>query len=773
MVQESFAHTKEGRPPAEWQRLDEHLRSVSRLAQDFAAVFGSGPWGELAGLWHDLGKYAPDFQTYLLEACDVWSVGDASVEDSRPGRIDHSSAGAIHAYRLGTTTNPGKEPPAQVLALAMIIAGHHAGLGERARMEGKRLRNDEKAQRYNEALRGCPPPDILGWPLPPAPACLRFQAGESKDSKCLRFELWTRMLFSALIDADRLDTEAFENERKARVRTRMQANETRLVALRARLRNHIDKTAGKRRQRVEQMRGPARDAAQRVLNMRSRVLEYCRLAASGKAGRYSLTVPTGGGKTLSAMAFALDHAIANGLRRVIVVIPFTSIIDQTAQSYRDGFRGMARSSVVEHHSNLDPESETVRNRLASENWDAPVVVTTSVQFFESLFSDRPTRCRKLHNITKSVVVFDEAQTLPHSLRTPIFDGLNQLVDYYGCSLLMCTATQPALELDRIGLQGFPSLGRVHEVVADVSAVYGAVSDRVGVEFRDPDKPIPWPQLAAEAKDLDQVLIVVHRRDDARELCSLLPDDAYHLSALMCPAHRKAVLASVRMALEEGRSCRVVSTTLIEAGVDVDFPVVFRAYGGVDAMAQAAGRCNREGARADAEGRPVPGRLVLFRAPSDPPRGLRSGLETTTLLLGRHAASLDLFSHETYQEYFRALLANCDPDVRRVNQARIERNYPEVASRFRMIDDDGQFAVVVPYGDAENRIENYRRRPRRRTLRALQPFLVNVPVWEYPRLQNVVELVYEQVRWLPEPEQYHSRFGLITEEVPVDPGRLVV
>jgi len=234
-----------------------------------------------------------------------------------------------------------------------------------------------------------------------------------------------------------------------------------------------------------------------------------------------------------------------------------------------------------------------------------------------------------------------------------------------------------------------------------------------------------------------------------------------------------VLADVRKSLQEGRYCRVVSTTLIEAGVDVDFPVVFRAYGGVDAMAQAAGRCNREGARVDAEGRPEPGRLVLFRAPSDPPRGLTSGLDTTTLLLARHAGCLDLFSHETYQEYFRALLAKCNPDVSQVNQARIERNYPEVASRFRMIDDHEQLAVVVPYGDAADRIESYRRRPRRRTLRALQPFLVNVPIWEFRRIQNVVELIYEQVRWVGEPEQYHSRFGLFTEQVSLDPSRFVV
>jgi CRISPR-associated endonuclease/helicase Cas3 len=462
------------------------------------------------------------------------------------------------------------------------------------------------------------------------------------------------------------------------------------------------------------------------------------------------------------------------------VIPYTSIIDQTARVYSGALGRAGRASVVEHHSNLDPARETFGNRLASENWDAPVVVTTAVQFFESLFASRPSAVRKLHNIARSVVVFDEVQTLPHHLRAPVFDVLNQLVDFYGVSALFCTATQPALGKAKSGRDDFPHLEPVCEVIDDVPGAFVAVGNRVVAEFPDdPGAPTTWEALAAEVVRHPRVLAIVHRRQDARDLCRLLPEDTLHLSALMCAAHRREVLDRITRALEGDGPCRVVSTNLVEAGVDVDFPVVYRALGGVDAMAQAAGRCNRNGRLRDPEGRPVTGRLILFRAPTEPPEGLKLGLSKALSLLARQGGVLDLFDPSTYERYFDAYLDDQDTDRPGVMERREVRDFPEVASRFRMIDEEGRVPVVVPYGDeAAPRVEAFRQAPGFRTLRSLQPFLVNVS--EKARLMlegaGLIEPVHDQVRWL-RPDggrQYDGRFGLIDDlVVPFDPSGLIV
>jgi CRISPR-associated endonuclease/helicase Cas3 len=396
---------------------------------------------------------------------------------------------------------------------------------------------------------------VLARELPAPPDFLRpeaFPKDAGKAVKVLRHEFWTRMLLSALVDADRLDTERFMDPRKAGVRERVKGRPEFLARLRDRLEAHMAELTGAARRRLEGVAPGARGQAESVLRLRAGVLDACRAAAERPPGRYSLTVPTGGGKTLAALAFALGHAVRHGLRRVIVVIPFTSIIDQTARVYREALGRLGRLAVVEHHSNLDPARETYHNRLASENWDAPVVVTTSVQFFESLFARRTSALRKVHNVARSVVVFDEAQTLPHHLRAPIFDALNQLVDHYGVSALFCTATQPALGMSRVGRQGFPHLGGVTEVMPDVTAAFDAVKDRVAVNDLAADAPpVTWDQLAAEVVGHDRVLVIIHRRDDARDLCRLLPADTLHLSALMCAAHRKEVIDRIAARLRSG------------------------------------------------------------------------------------------------------------------------------------------------------------------------------------------------------------------------------
>jgi CRISPR-associated endonuclease/helicase Cas3 len=322
--------------------------------------------------------------------------------------------------------------------------------------------------------------------------------------------------------------------------------------------------------------------------IRKEVLTACREAARDAAGLYSLTVPTGGGKTLSGLAFALEHAVRHGKSRIVYVIAYTSIIEQTAQVLSEIF---GPENVVEHHSNLAPERETERSRLASENWDAPILVTTNVQFFESLYAARSSRCRKLHNLVNSVVILDEAQLLPPELLTPCVDVLNHLTRHYGVTVLLSTATQPAL----------PGLDPAREIVPDKIRLYETLK-RTEIRFPDSlQEPTDWETVAEELRRHEQALCVVNTRRDCYDLFRLMPEGTIHLSALMCGEHRSQVIAEIKRHLKEGAPCRVISTQLVEGGVDLDFPVVYRALAGLDSIAQAAGRCNREG-RLNAEGR---------------------------------------------------------------------------------------------------------------------------------------------------------------------------
>lgn len=792
-----YAHTLKGHGPEHWQDLIVHLREVARLAAGFAAAFGSSEWAHLAGMLHDLGKYAEDFQQKLLDTYRDADLLDASILDAREvgtnRRVDHSSAGAVSLYeRLAREERllDRDTMPREVEALAMVIAGHHAGLPMQRGFRDQRLTNPVKRERLDAAKRwgGSEVRDLLGRSIPDLPAMFRPEqlAGPEHDESehTLRVEFWTRMLLSTLVDADRLDTERAMNPEAfaAREQARSKAD---LGTLRDRVMRHLETVASSERRKIDEIpaASSARMRADAVLNLRADVLNQCLMTADGPQGHYSLTVPTGGGKTLASLAFALEHAIARGLRRVIYVIPFTSIIDQTVAVFREAFGEGFAEALIEHHSNLDPEQETYANRAASENWDAPVIVTTSVQFFESLHARRGTAVRKLHNIAKSVVVLDEVQSLPHEFRTPIFDALNRLVDHYGVTTLLCTATQPALELDRSDGVKRLHLKGVREVVADVASAFQAVEARVEADFSRALEPITWEALAAEAGALKQVLVIVHLRKDARDLCRLMPEGTFHLSAFMCAEHRRDVLARIRLALAEGRPCRVVSTTLVEAGVDLDFPVVYRALGGADAMAQAAGRCNRSGRLNDGCGDPIPGRLILFQSPTDPPPGLKFGLETSSILL-KLDGSLKLFDPATYKKYFTRFLSKVDPDGHRIMMHRGARNFEAVDEAFRLIDDQGRHPLVVPYGQAADRIAAYRnafdgdRVLHRRLLRALQPYIVSVshPDFDNLKEENLTTTIHDQVHWLTpmDPNQYDPVYGLIVDDIlPYPPGALVV
>jgi len=618
---------REGAGPEHWQPLESHLRGVAELAARFAAAFGAEDWGRLAGLWHDAGKAARAFQEYLCSG-------------KAPPGPDHKLAGALAATRAGADV------------LAFVLAGHHGGLCDPAHVKEQLAAVAADPVRCSIAQQ-CATPD-------PRPSLPEF--AQSPRSA----EFFIRMLFSALTDADYLDTEAFVEPNKAEARSpqRIELEELWEAMERAQA---------------------SMPAAGLVNRARRAVYRAALSAADKEPGFFSLTVPTGGGKTLTAMAFALRHALAHGLRRVIVVIPYTSIIEQNANVYRGIF---GEAAVVEHHSSVDPDRETEFSRLAAENWDAPIVVTTSVQFFESLHAHRPGRCRKLHNVARSVVILDEVQTFPVELVEPTLELMHELAAHYGTSFVLSTATQPALRR-RDGFAGLPD---VREIVPDARALFQALR-RVDYEWRTgPDQECTWAELAEELARQRQVLCVVNTKADALAVYRLLPPEGrFHLSSAMCSAHRTEVLDAIRERLCRRRPCRVVSTQLIEAGVDVDFPAVYRAFGPLDSIVQAAGRCNREG-------RLELGRVVVFR-PRDggmPPGPYRRATQQTEAL-ARRLSDEALHDPALFDEYYSLLYQVSDLDEAGILGKRERLNFPAVSEAYRLITAP-TVPVLVPHGE---------------------------------------------------------------------------
>jgi CRISPR-associated endonuclease/helicase Cas3 len=716
---EPFAHLTGDRA----HLLIDHLTDVGKLASAFASVFGAEKWGELAGRWHDLGKYSNDFQRLIRTENGM----EAHIEQGEGGPRDHSTAGALHALSISQ----------QALPLAFVIAGHHAGLADRTALLGARLANLERKRLY-ESVKKLAPSVALQGVLPLVP---RFE-GERKD-QFRSLELWTRLLFSALCDADFLDTERFYDSGRAGLRGTSYS----LHALRDALDRHLVKM---------EERAPATE----VNRVRAEVRAACLAAARATPGVFSLSVPTGGGKTLAALSFALHHAVRHGLNRVIVAIPYTSIIEQTADVYR-GALGSSEA-VLEHHSSLDPEKESARTRIAAENWDAPVVVTTTVQLFESLLANRPGPCRKLHRLAKSVLILDEAQALSLSVLAPAVDVLRVLVEQHGMTLVISTATQPAWRKSKHLPQG---LERVREIVPAEARAFERLR-RVNVRWPLEDAPITFASLAEEITQEDDVLAIVHLRKDARELCESVDKlrndkSTEHLSALMCAEHRSRVLTRLRDRKRSGAHVRLVATQLVEAGVDLDFRVVYRAFGGLDALAQAAGRCNREGRHSSGE-------LRVFRAPTKPPAGvLQTGMGIATAMQ-RADPELDLFIPETHRRYFEQLLGFQDLDKEDIQGDRAELNFKTVAKNFKIIDDTWSTPVAMPWGDGPERVARLRvEGASRQGFRRLQRFLVQVQrklvdAWLASGAVEVVEGVH-----VLKPEHagaYDERFGLVPERV---------
>ncbi len=639
------------------QPLRDHLLGVAGLAGEFAARFGAQAWGETCGLLHDIGKASGLFQQRLRG------------ETAR--KVDHSTAGARHIVEV--MGQAGR-------ILAYCIAGHHSGLADgKSNEEGSLThRLDPKRRRIEDCStwRKClgPKGEVA------APKALPFDT--RPGGLGFRLAFFIRMLFSCLVDADRLDAEAVGDEERAARRGRYPG----LDELSRRLDTHLARFI----------------ADTPVRRIRTEVLEACREAAALSPGLFSLTVPTGGGKTLSSLAFALGHAQAHGLSRVVYVIPYTSIIEQNAGVFREALNDPDGNFVVEHHSNLAPSEDGDEDRPhpATENWDAPIIVTTAVQFFESLYSHKAGRCRKLHNLAKSVIILDEAQMLPLPYLKPCLEAIRELSATYGASVVLCTATQPALNASNDPDQGLKGgLAGVREIMLDPVVLHDRLR-RVRVEHVG---VLPEADLARRLAEEPQALCIVNTRRAARRLFEALrahPDlpegGVFHLSALMCPEHRTRVIERIKETLGSGNPCRVVSTTIVEAGVDLDFPAVFRAEGGIDSIAQAAGRCNREG-------RILNGRVFVFRPEEGlPPGHFRLTAQAAASVAERHAD--DLLHPQAVHDYFLELYWQSGDD--RLDAKSILERLVEDASRlsfpFRTIGREFQFiesstqGIIIPY-----------------------------------------------------------------------------
>jgi CRISPR-associated endonuclease/helicase Cas3 len=729
-----WAHSSNG--SGSRHALVDHLRSVSRLAGQFGEAFGAAELCSVLGLLHDAGKAAPGWQKRLFEV-------DGTAE--RVG-VPHKQLGAEMITSLAGL--PG----------AMCILGHHGGLG--ARGEAQTIPEGEQDDLAQQALVG---------ELPEVAELLnnRRSVLPSSWDTPLSCELGLRLAFSALVDADHLDTAAHFESRPAPV-----------------VRPSVDMAALLARFESERLKALTSRPASRLDEARQEVYEDVVRAAAGPTGIYRLPAPTGAGKTMAAAAFGLHHAVRTGKARVIVAVPYITITEQNAQVYR---RLLGDDVVLEHHSgvNLD-DTAGVRARLGAENWDAPFVVTTTVQLFDSLFGRKPGRSRKLHRLANSVIVLDEVQSLPPPLLLPILDGLRTLSERFGTTVLLASATQPSFH--RL-LPWRPIQDRIRDTVTDADGVRIKFR-RVHYNWLVGDERLDMEAVARLIAAEDQALVVVNTVAHARALFRLVqelrPEAALHLSTRMCPSHRQDVLTDVSGRLSGGASVLLVSTQLIEAGVDLDFPAVFRAMAPAESLLQAAGRCNRE------HRRPT-GRVVIFEATDAPvPSFYRSAVGATRRFFGPDGAELDDAS--ALDRYYRSFYAagNFDGSGRgqAIQESRTEFDYRAVADgpvldagllgmgggrdrskAFRMLDDDSVPVAVSGYRNAVQVEELLGRArdpsfPLGPTLRALQPYTVSLPrkIATERSVQPLLEpVVGDLLHWRGD---YDQRVGIDdTDDVP--------
>jgi CRISPR-associated endonuclease/helicase Cas3 len=743
-----YAHSVKDRDDSHWQVLKEHLEQVAALAAAMAEPLGLGKAAFLAGLFHDLGKYTADFQKRLTGA-EI--------------RVDHSTAGAWHILE---TVQGQDRFVAELIAYAIL--GHHAGLPD---MRGIEAALTERIAAFKSAsLDSVWETELAFDPSGLAPG---FSWEKTKDRLAFQVAFCGRMLFSCLVDADFKDTEAFYGALEALQADRAwQPLQQLLPQFHAGFERHM---------------ASKRSTAGDLNRLRSEILAHVRARASERPGLFTLTVPTGGGKTLASLAFALDHAKAHKHSRIIYAIPFTSIIDQTASIFRDI---LGDEHVLEHHSAIDEETLDTRERrqgrdklkLAMEDWAAPLVVTTNVQLFESLFAARTSRARKLHNIAGSIIILDEAQTIPRHLLAPAVRALDELARNYKCTIVLCTATQPALD-ERNFPQAHPAGLKLdgRELAPDPEGLARALR-RVTIERAG---EMGNADLVAALESTPQGLVIVNSRKHAltlfREAQAAGLDGLVHLTTRQYAAHRREILAGVRQSLSDGLPCRVIATSLIEAGVDVDFPRVWRAEAGLDSIAQAAGRCNREGRR------PVDASIVtVFSAPDYPPPSEIKGLVSDTARMAdKHGDLLSPAAIEAYfgEVYWRAGIKGLDKksilerfriDTTQLKPGRTGTDfaYRSVAAAFRMIESEMVPVIIARDAVAKRAVDELGIAdiPSGAFARKLQTYLVQVP----PKARDLllanghVKFIHPEIRGdqfavLQTASMYTEEIGLLWED----------
>jgi len=684
MPSKYFAHS--ANQVEKWHPLAEHLNCVSQLAMGFA---GRAAWCDeaaLAGLLHDLGKYADRFQDRL---------------HGKDSGLDHWSQGAWLALIEH-----------RAIAAALAIQGHHVGL-QRATSDALH-RLDSKTLVLNHPLRldlSDPDPAHLKQRASkdgltfhsPAHTALSSQTGMARAVAAM---LDVRLLFSCLVDADFLDTEAhFDGDisgKRYRVDGAILDTACALAALDAYMRDGVRAIS---------------QADERVRQARESLWQACNGAAQKQPGLFTLTAPTGSGKTLSMLKFALEHAAKNKLKRIVVVVPFLTIIEQTARVYRAVFKDFSEHFILEHHSlaglgkegsQNDSEENTDRQRrLLSQNWDAPIVLTTNVQLLESLFSNRPSSCRKLHNLMESVILFDEAQSLPQHLAIPTLAALSHLSSAYRSTVVFATATQPAFnalhsEVQKHAVDGWQPI----EAVPGHPALFNTLK-RVEVSWPKSGERCGWSGLADELRNAEQVLCVINLKRHARELLEALDgvEGVFHLSTNLCVEHRRLVLENVRTQLKQLQPCRLISTQCIEAGVDVDFPLVYRSFAPLEAIAQAAGRCNREGRMTES------GKVIVFEPETEegwrrryPTHAYYQASEVTRSMLTEYG-NLDINDPEVFRNYYRRLYDVNNPASQNkdLNEAIKALDFVEIAKLYRLIDQDA-IQILVPWADRRGEFE---------------------------------------------------------------------
>lgn len=716
MEREFLAHISEDKKRKQF--LTEHLEGTAQRAKAFAAAFGYGDWGYAAGKLHDIGKYSDKFQRRIRKSNE---------------RVDHATAGGQLCGKLRKKLRGG------CTALAYVILGHHAGLpdtggsadtGDAATFYGRMKKQIEDYAAYQEEV------SIPELETPVFACAEKEKAGYS-------YSFFIRMLYSCLVDADFLDTEYFmkngETERNSGEEIELLWNKL-LRQVQSWLEN---------------------DAIDTINGRRTEILRECIQKGTMAKGLFRLTVPTGGGKTIASLAFALRHAQEHGCGRIIYVVPYTSIIEQNADVFRER---LGTENVLEHHCNVEYEStdELKPMQLAAENWDKPVIVTTNVQFFESLYGNTSSKCRKLHNIANSVIVLDEAQMLPNGYLIPCVSALNELIARYHCSVVLCTATQPAL-------QGFfsktlPWTELCPRMEEQFRFFKRASIQVVKEKWTEEDLE---QQLRERFTEGSQILCILNTKAAVQRVYDALAGEGvYHLSTFMTPVHRRRVLKTIRQTLEEKKPCLVIATSLVEAGVDLDFQLVYRQLAGIDSLIQAAGRCNREGKRSLEESI-----VYVFQMKDEKIPGQEQQMDVAKQVIRKCE---DVSAPEAVQEYFTRLYRYKGEalDKKKImeNFSGTHFSFAKTGHEFRLIEENTR-TILVPSEERAKEIENRLRYQgaTKSLLREAGQYSVNVyenlfqRLYGAGRLMEISEGQKDGIFVLRNPEQsYSEEKGLLID-----------